>query len=1020
MDKQTFEQLAYDSIKDMEDYQRLVDKHNEELNTRAQELAQEKADDLFNEKKENYRLETIREINAANVIAKAKEVSSSSPYISENVVVGGRELVGVDFIPDTPNRDSLYSETQLLYNDYSHEWQLLYKNGKRKFVSNFEVSLVGIINASGPGQCQAIAVWTQDAEKPLIFIDGDVSPSALRKQTRFGRKGTSVSNEVYCETFVRSMRKCQKVVFVTIPEHSGVNLLQGGKYYYTSSLSIIPGLEELYAEEIKQHQLIEHDRDFNQVLADYKAVIPDSWKVKLCIAIRLMSILLPFYGAENLRPDRFFAVSPSDEKCQEALIALTSRFRYTSPVVTSATCRITKVREALSTGNDVTAIFTYFGREGNMRAFENALGEIYRNVTDANGFEDLTRKVIVLYTDIPCSIPEEYPVYYLSFTDKIDYPDTQTLQRLSGEFDYSIIQILVNNPDATKGLVHQAVIDAKNLLIHCPDTERIETMTMLIATITLLVKMQIITESEKQSILGWLEKDATSRMSAAEDICSRFKAAVCQSIITGDLRIAKQEGPPYYSDDGCTVFIANTDGSVNFTENVINSLILPKIPAVHNIAQLNKAIIEKELLISTHTNKRVFKVCYETGACDSVDVFSYRRSILNAEAKKYVDDCINSEFWFDEGTTPDDFIPVLYHLDSRKVAGYVLDESVDVNLHEAYFGITRSGKSYALLQTALLRAKRGEKVIIFDQSGNFTERELSKHLGEKIANEYFRSWDVYQEGLPVDLISLQGCLNYKEKKERLTRIYALLARSLGSREERILDKAVRVMLQEKEDTADIMIWDIVAYISNDQDENGKKINDDSHRNLLYKIEAILDDLRETPVTKRNWDELMMQEKPILVISTGVDSIDKKSDLVEAMIESLYHFKQCYTDEAYTVVIDELQDLSLQEKGAVNTLLRKVGKHQVSMLLGSQSFPDRNTALGNVVGNCARIRGYRPKANDVMHSADFFGCDSKEIDALQQGVCFDKGPFYSRYREENVVTTLKGRTILFAPVSDEES
>lgn len=108
---------------------------------------------------------------------------------------------------------------------------------------------------------------------------------------------------------------------------------------------------------------------------------------------------------------------------------------------------------------------------------------------------------------------------------------------------------------------------------------------------------------------------------------------------------------------------------------------------------------------------------------------------------------------------------------------------------------------------------------------------------------------------------------------------------------------------------------------------------------------------------------------------------------------------------------------MHEKGAVNTLLRKGGKHGVTMLLASQSYPDPTTPFGKVVGNCGRVRGYRSKGDDLARYADRFICDKHEADTLQQGNCYDNGPFYSRYRGENVIKTLKGKTVEFALDND---
>ena len=129
---------------------------------------------------------------------------------------------------------------------------------------------------------------------------------------------------------------------------------------------------------------------------------------------------------------------------------------------------------------------------------------------------------------------------------------------------------------------------------------------------------------------------------------------------------------------------------------------------------------------------------------------------------------------------------------------------------------------------------------------------------------------------------------------------------------------------------------------------------------------------------------------------------------------MYSYKQYHPYERYTVIIDEVQDLYLHEKGSVNVLLRKGGKHGVTMLLASQSFPDPQIQFGKVVGNCGRLRSYHPKADDLKRTAEYFHCDKNEIDFLKQGECFDKGPFWSRYRAENVITTLNGKTVAFDP------
>ena len=247
----------------------------------------------------------------------------------------------------------------------------------------------------------------------------------------------------------------------------------------------------------------------------------------------------------------------------------------------------------------------------------------------------------------------------------------------------------------------------------------------------------------------------------------------------------------------------------------------------------------------------------------------------------------------------------------------------------------------------------------------------------------------------------------------------MMSRMLGSYQEQILKIAVNCMLRYMKRNPDMKLADILDFIGAIScNDDGELVMDEAHRKLYLKLKSVIEDLEDTPIHKNNWGEFVKaQGKPIIVISTGADSVGKGSEIIDMLLESVYTYKQCTPYKKYTVVIDEVQDLYLHEKGSVNTLLRKGGKHGVTMLLASQSYPDPNTPFGKVVGNCGRARGYRSKGNDLARYADRFGCDKHEADMLQQGNCYDNGPFWSRYRKENVIATLKGKTVAFEPAPD---
>ena len=246
-----------------------------------------------------------------------------------------------------------------------------------------------------------------------------------------------------------------------------------------------------------------------------------------------------------------------------------------------------------------------------------------------------------------------------------------------------------------------------------------------------------------------------------------------------------------------------------------------------------------------------------------------------------------------------------------------------------------------------------------------------------------------------------------------------MTRMLGTYQEQILKVAVNCMVKQMKRNLDVKIADILKFIEGTSyNDDGELVMDEAHKKLYLKLKSVIDDFEDTPIHKNNWGEFVKAKgKPIIVVSTGADSVGKGSEIIDVMLESLYSYKQCYPDSRYTVVIDEAQDLYLHEEGAVNTLLRKGGKHGVAMLMASQSFPDPTTQFGKVVGNCGRVRGYRSKGNDLARYAERFGCYKDEADSLQKGNCFDNGQFWSRYRRGNVIKTLKGKTVAFETVPD---
>lgn len=989
------------------------------IESEVEKLAQKKEEELFAAHKKEYQLEVLKKLQAEGIKKEGAELSSSYPLISDSYTIDGVELQPYDFIPDVVSTDAQYEDTLIVKNMCTREYQEVNnKTGRRRRIWKEMSTLVLICNPFASCNCEEIVVFLKGVKKPLHFQNGNISEEAFRKQTPFTRKGINVSVKRQLECFLRDLRECPNKKFLTLPKHAGGISLPNGVTTYISAESVIPGLEELFPTEVREHKMVSHALSLKEMSAIYYNALPQCLSTKMATIIREETILLPLFEAEGLCSDCGFVITYNNDSVRETVIALTKRKNYTSTVVQALTDRITKVRNVLASANDVTALFIYNGIIESRHVLDNALEEILWEIKGENGTEDNTRKIIIIITDHPERIPDEYPVYFINSSEDIIPKSIPVLQRLSGMTDYAFQEYIYNNPDTAKQLVRDGIKAARHIVSNFRNILVTETMIMTLATAHILKRLGVVTDANLREIIRWFRTEATSRSTMSDAICREFKSAISGAILSGELKIAKQVGPPYYSDDGYTAFIRDEDKSVNMNEDTAKNVIMPYI-STRSIVKMNKYLSQKSLLKCKHTNKRRLRVAYDAGVIEDAEVFSYSRSVLNADAKAFVDDIIDNEYWFTVSEYPECFVPVLYNKDGTRAAGYVFNLEDDDNPHEAYSGYTRSGKTFAMTNRAIQKVvvEGADAVIIFDQTGGFSPAEVDKHISKELRMKYFAFLNVYEDGVPVNLLDLRGCLSYKDKKERITRLYAMMSRTLGSYQEQILKNAVKRMLSDMKNNPDLTILDIINYIIQ-FDENGKIVLDEAHKKLRCKLQAVLDELEDIPQSNNNWGEfLTKQDKPIVVISTGADSIGKGSEIIDMMLECLYSYKQCYPDSRYTVVIDEAQDLYLHEKGAVNVILRKGGKHNITMLLASQSFPDPNVQFGIVAGNCGRLRSYHPKADDLNRTADYFNCEKDEIDSLKQGECFDKGSFWSRYRTENVITTLKGKTVQFELAPD---
>ena len=343
----------------------------------------------------------------------------------------------------------------------------------------------------------------------------------------------------------------------------------------------------------------------------------------------------------------------------------------------------------------------------------------------------------------------------------------------------------------------------------------------------------------------------------------------------------------------------------------------------------------------------------------------------------------------------------LYHILDIISSYFFKNPNDDTDEAESLYcsGRTRSGKTYFLLQQAMIRAQRGDKVIIFDQTGAFDSDRLPIEMADQIANN-FSYWNLHEKGLPVDVLSFEHCSTLPDKKNHLFSVFALAAKINGDVQRKALRKFLSGIAQAV-DAGDIRILpETLRYFNeNATDQAG----------ILSRLEDVFEDLEGLEPHHQNWGEFLDTQKRIVVITTGTDHVQKHSQLIDILLADLYSYKQHNRQSRYTVIIDELEDLCLEKDAPISTILRKGGKHRLSLLMATQEFSSEKDRLGKLIGNCGLLVFFRPKDADISEIAMHIDIDRSTLANLEQGECVAVGSFYSRSKARNCHTKLIGKT-----------
>lgn len=893
--------------------------------------------------------------------------------------------------------DTEFSARKLVYDKYSGEYRVKERNGRIVIVGKFKIKNVLVVNPKSSTEFEAIyfELEYEGNVYAIILSFKEYCRRQLLPHLSFFRRNPDCKDEYLTAAVCLALQDFSDPKFLHIPKYSGWQQYEKGKIDFASADSVFPGLEEYYPEEIKERRIMRTDRVLSDVTVEYRDFLKSCPELIPLVIIRVHSQISRFYHMDS-PSEEAYAIKPEGEKSAKVAVACIKNKNYKTTSICSLTASKTELLKELDSTNDGVALFRDTSLIESQKLRLASFDVLHRDLIGADGKETRGWHVIAIIEDRPSNVPPDFPALHLTLSGTTGEIDVNKLQKLSGEFDSALIKWFVNDTAEALSKLGAAVEQIAQYPSDVFEPERARTIKGLGTTAWFLKELGLIGFDEFNAFTTFVNLDQVQSDSATVDVVNDFREVLNRLIVSGVVRVVGQNDPPYYKSGD----LVSDHDNLSFETVVLDNNILPLMRTTKRRNILLAALNEAELLYSNNNYKRMIEVEVAPYKKRSISVYTIPKAILNADAVDKIQEQELAAFFMCAEQMHRDFMPILRNSSGNGVAGVTAGPELDVNRHQYVCGATRAGKTFYLCQQAVSKARTNEKVLICDHTGGYLNRELSKHLPESVISKYFSFWDINRQGVPVDLMNLDGCENLPDAKNQLMGILSAAIRISGEVQEKVLRRRLSAFLKERGNEPDAELRDILGYLD---------IGDPIQKKLYEKLYDVFDNLDGNEQIKAAWDKFFENTKQIVVISASDDSVNKSTHVMDMLLASLYTFKQRNPDDKLTLVIDEVSDHFIATGSPIDIMLRKGGKFGFTLLLASQEFSLDKDCLGKLIGNCGTLIFFHPKSDALKDVSKITGIDTSTLAGLEQGECVAVGNFCDSFEGKNKYVTLIGRT-----------
>lgn len=567
----------------------------------------------------------------------------------------------------------------------------------------------------------------------------------------------------------------------------------------------------------------------------------------------------------------------------------------------------------------------------------------------------------------------------------------EQVQRVVGELDYHIVKNVERNPDAVKQRLKVAVTTAEEIVSALLRRSQSSSALMLLSTAIMLKEGGVLTDADVNGVQDWLRIEAKSKTSMSQCVCNSVSAALNEAICNGRLPIAKQYGPPFWTSDSAFVAV---DDSINITKDTLDDYLLTDVSVGRNTAL--QYLQDEDVLFKDKESKgrqKTWTVETENGEKKPRHFYSLSRDLLTPRANRIVDEAVASDLFHKLDKPINNFFPFIKHKYLDMIAGQVITDYKHGNHFIDVTGTPGSGKTDWMMMQVVQRAKAGDVIVVFDPTNAFCLEELSGHkIPEEIINNYFNFWDMSTQGWPVNILDFSGCEDITQRVQRLSSLLISGMHSTGQNQKAIVMTKAEEWLKEYEINNSLSIYNLPARFNENAEE----------RKLKTKLDALLSTVRDMKngVQPPGWNKLLYERGKVLVISAGSATINGNANPFDILFDTLYSFKDKNREGKMTVILDEVQTLNHRSDSTLVSILSRVRKLNLSVILASQDYLD--SSLQNVYDFCGTHVLFRPLGEECIKSvAELTKFDANVIRTLPDFYCAIMGSIYSEYSKNNI-------------------